>query len=320
MDLTKMTLAQLKEVAKEKGMKGVSTLKKQELMERIQETLSQGQEKAPATEKKPDKEKVQAAERMPEREKAPEREKRVQGRYERGTRTPQAGGYREYRNDHRQENRGEYRSDGDKKNTQRTYNNSYHYNRQKKQRYHDGSDGLVSIVRDKQLVDVHPTEMKELDSGVTKTGILEVMSEGYGFIRCDNFLPGDNDVYVASQFIRRFGLRTGDVIKGNLRINSQGEKFSALLYMEKVNGRSPAYLYTRKRFEDLTPIFPNERIHHGDTGSRCFYENAGPYRSHRKRTARYDRVPAKDRKDYFAKTGGEGCHEKSSEDASVLFF
>ena len=79
-------------------------------------------------------------------------------------------------------------------------------------------------MRDKQLVDVHPTEMKELDSGVTKTGILEVMSEGYGFIRCDNFLPGDNDVYVASQFIRRFGLRTGDVIKGNLRINSQGEK------------------------------------------------------------------------------------------------
>ena len=70
MDLTKMTLAQLKEVAKEKGMKGVSTLKKQELMERIQETLSQGQEKAPATEKKPDKEKVQAAERMPERGKA----------------------------------------------------------------------------------------------------------------------------------------------------------------------------------------------------------------------------------------------------------
>ena len=261
MDLTKMTLAQLKEVAKEKGMKGVSTLKKQQLMERIQENLSQGQEKAPAAEKKPDEEKVQAAERMPEREKAPEREKHVQGRYERGTRTPQTGSYREHRNDHRQEYRGEYRSDGDKKNTQRTYNNSYHYNRQKKQRYHDGSDGLVSIVRDKQLVDVHPTEMKELDSGVTKTGILEVMSEGYGFIRCDNFLPGDNDVYVASQFIRRFGLRTGDVIKGNLRINSQGEKFSALLYMEKVNGRSPAYLYTRKRFEDLTPIFPNERIH-----------------------------------------------------------
>ena len=81
MDLTKMTLAQLKEVAKEKGMKGVrSTCKKQELMERIQETLSQGQEKAPATEKKPDKEKVQAAERMPEREKAPERGKACPGK------------------------------------------------------------------------------------------------------------------------------------------------------------------------------------------------------------------------------------------------
>ena len=104
---------------------------------------------------------------------------------------------------------------------------------------------------------------------------------------------------MASQFIRRFGLRTGDVIKGNLRINSQGEKFSALLYMEKVNGRSPAYLYTRKRFEDLTPIFPNERIHLETPGVGVSM-----------------RMLAKDRKDYFAKTGGEGCHEKSSEDAS----
>ncbi|MBO5489319.1 MAG: transcription termination factor Rho, partial [Eubacterium sp.] len=137
---------------------------------------------------------------------------------------------------------------------------SYH-NPQKKQRYHDGSDGLVSIMKEKQLVEVHPTELKDLDSGVTKIGILEVMPEGFGFIRCDNFLPGENDVYVAPLFIRRFGLRSGDIIEGNLRNRIQGEKFSALLYMKKVNGRSPSYLYSRSKFEDLTPIFPNERIH-----------------------------------------------------------
>ena len=87
------------------------------------------------------------------------------------------------------------------------------------------------------------------------------MPENYGFIRCDNFLPGEDDVYVAPQFIRRFGLRTGDIIEGNLKTRNQSEKFSALLYMTKVNGYSPTYLYNRKKFEDLTPIFPNNRIH-----------------------------------------------------------
>ena len=113
-------------------------------------------------------------------------------------------------------------------------NTSYHYNNHP-HRYHDGSDGLISIVKDRQITEVHPTELKEIDSGITKNGILEIMPEGYGFIRCDNFLPGENDVYVAPQFIRRFGLRTGDIIEGNLKIRNQNEKFSALLYMKKVN-------------------------------------------------------------------------------------
>ena len=96
---------------------------------------------------------------------------------------------------------------------------------------------------------------------MTKKGILEIMQEGFGFIRCDNFLPGENDVYVAPQFIRRFGLRSGDIVEGNLRIKTANEKFSALLYMKKVNGSSPSYLYSRKRFEDLTPVFPDSRLH-----------------------------------------------------------
>ncbi len=121
--------------------------------------------------------------------------------------------------------------------------------------------GLITIAKDRHVTDVHPTEMKELDSGITKKGILEVMSEGYGFIRCDNFLPGENDVYVSPAFLRRFGLRTGDIIEGNLRVKTQNEKFSALLYMKRVNERGITYLAHRNKFEDLTPIFPNERIH-----------------------------------------------------------
>ena len=88
----------------------------------------------------------------------------------------------------------------------------------------------------------------ELDSGTQAHGILEVMPDGYGFIRCENFLPGENDVYVAPSQIRRFNLKT------------QAEKFSALLYVKSINGYAPDVASKRPNFEDLTPIFPNERI------------------------------------------------------------
>ena len=100
----------------------------------------------------------------------------------------------------------------------------------------------------------------ELDSGVAANGILEVMPDGFGFIRCENFLPGENDVYVAPSQIRRFNLKTGDVIVGNTRVKTQNEKFSALLYVKKVNGFPPELACKRRNFEDMTPIFPNERI------------------------------------------------------------
>lgn len=105
------------------------------------------------------------------------------------------------------------------------------------------------------------SEAEQLDSGETKEGILEIMPDGFGFIRCDNYLPGENDVYVSPAQIRRFGLKTGDIVAGNTRIKSQNEKFSALLFVKSVNGFHPSEAQRRKRFEDLTPIFPNERIH-----------------------------------------------------------
>ncbi|MBP3206320.1 MAG: transcription termination factor Rho [Lachnospiraceae bacterium] len=102
--------------------------------------------------------------------------------------------------------------------------------------------------------------LKELDSGQEASGILEVMPDGYGFIRCENYLPGENDVYVAPSQIRRFMLKTGDILCGNKRIKTQQEKFSALLYVKTINGYTPEECAKRKNFENMTPIFPNERI------------------------------------------------------------
>lgn len=100
----------------------------------------------------------------------------------------------------------------------------------------------------------------ELDSGVEAIGILEVMPDGYGFIRGDNYLPGENDVYVAPSQIRRFGLKTGDILRGNKRIKTMQEKFSALLYVRTINGYTPEESAKRMDFGDMTPIFPDKRI------------------------------------------------------------
>jgi len=104
------------------------------------------------------------------------------------------------------------------------------------------------------------TNLDELDSGQTANGILEVMPDGFGFIRSANYLPGDNDIYVSPAQIRRFNLKTGDILQGNIKNKTQSEKFSALLYVRSVNGFSPAEAAKRKNFEDMTPIFPNSRI------------------------------------------------------------
>ncbi len=102
--------------------------------------------------------------------------------------------------------------------------------------------------------------LKDLDSGEGANGILEVMPDGYGFIRCENYLPGEHDVYVSPSQIRKFNLKTGDIVSGNTRIKTQQEKFSALLYVSSINGYHPSVASKRKNFEDLTPIFPNERL------------------------------------------------------------
>ena len=115
-------------------------------------------------------------------------------------------------------------------------------------------------VREEMKEKKESTDIEQLDSGKTASGILEVLPDGFGFIRSDNYLPGENDVYVSPSQIRRFGLKTGDILMGNTRIKTQSEKFSALLYVSAINGMRPADAQKRRNFEDLTPIFPNQRL------------------------------------------------------------
>ncbi len=123
---------------------------------------------------------------------------------------------------------------------------------------------LAEDEKDKAKAAATAADIDQLDSGETVEGILEVLPDGYGFIRSDNYLPGEADVYVSPSQIRRFRLKTGDILTGNTRIKTQAEKFSALLYVTKINGYTPEEAMQRKNFEDMTPIFPDERLRLAD--------------------------------------------------------
>ncbi|MCD8168180.1 MAG: transcription termination factor Rho, partial [Clostridiales bacterium] len=181
------------------------------------------------------------------------------------------------------QDRQESRNQEPRRNTNRSYeNNKYSANKSQQNRPHTNysqnqgsnqqSEGGERASRNDSRTDsraegrsdttgLSNQDMAELDSGIEANGILEVMPDGFGFIRCENFLPGENDVYVAPSQIRRFNLKTGDIIAGNRRVKSATEKFAALLYIKTVNGYPLSATETRPNFEDLTPIFPNQRLH-----------------------------------------------------------
>lgn len=120
-------------------------------------------------------------------------------------------------------------------------------------------------------IDINDIDMEELPEKVTEElehmdiidgaeGILEIHQDGYGFLRSDNYLSGDNDIYVSPSQIRRFKLKTGDKVFGITRPAKSGEKYKALLYVKSVNGMEPETCLTRPEFDSLTPIYPRERI------------------------------------------------------------
>ena len=213
-----MTLLQLKAYAKEKGIRGVSTLKKNQLIERIIASENKSIQ-------------TKAGEGI-KTEGEPKAEKRVKT----------------------EENS---KSEDNIRKTQQKPQES-----EKKEKVHHHNDrengNSVNSANDENAgKENKKSELSSLDSGNMANGILEVMPDGYGFIRCENYLPGENDVYVSPSQIRRFNLKTGDILVGNIRIKTQNEKYSALLYVQSVNGYKPFDAAKRKNFEDLTPIFPN---------------------------------------------------------------
>lgn len=199
-----LSLATLKDLAKARGLKGISTLRKPELIERMLEE--------------------------DEKEKA------------------SAGSAESKNTEHRQEESAREESCAREENRVREPRTSYDTSERKNYQERTEYTGK------------NPAETAQLDSGEKANGILEVLPDGYGFIRCANYLPGENDIYVSPSQIRRFNLKTGDIVQGSIRIKTQGEKFSALLYVNSINGFPPSEGQRRYNFEDMTPIFPNERL------------------------------------------------------------
>ncbi len=125
-----------------------------------------------------------------------------------------------------------------------------------------GDDRTETPVTEEKVADVPvPNKPVSLNDGGKAKGIIEVLSEGFGFIRSDNFMPGEDDVYVPNALIKKFNLRTGDVVEGTKKRNRPEDKFMALIFVSAVNGRDPLEAMKRKRFENLTPIYPEERIY-----------------------------------------------------------
>ena len=264
----------LKALAKSRNMKGISTLRKEALIERMLEEDQKENQKnmeEPAVlkeEKKTETVQDQNQEPQEKREDGMERQNRENS--ENGTARPYQRP-RYVRREERSENgeRQEYRPRAPRFNERRfqeprNYNQN---NREEEQRQEPRQEAGQEMRQEPLRQEARPETRQEprqetstLDSGQEACGILEVMPDGFGFIRSDNYMPGDSDVYVSPSQIRRFGLKTGDIIRGNTRVKSATEKFSALLYLKSVNNLPLDQIMRRGNFEDMTPVFPDERL------------------------------------------------------------
>lgn len=269
-----LPLSTLKALAKSRNMKGISTLRKEALIERMLEEDQKENQKnmeEPAVLKEEKKtETVQDQNQEPQ-------EKREDGMERQNREISENGAARPYqrpryvRREERSENgeRQEYRPRAPRFNERRfqeprNYNQNNREEEQRQEPHQEaGQEMRQEPLRQEARQETRQEPRQEtstLDSGQEACGILEVMPDGFGFIRSDNYMPGDSDVYVSPSQIRRFGLKTGDIIRGNTRVKSATEKFSALLYLKSVNNLPLDQIMRRGNFEDMTPVFPDERL------------------------------------------------------------
>ena len=294
--LQTLPLTQLRELAKAQGLKGVTTLKKAEIIDRLCEiaggkaadkdlagmdaagaegggvhNIIPSEPLAAAEEKKTDDKPSETIDKEPRILKKNTREEKREEAPRRDT--------NRYRDDSRKRDyqpRGDYQQRGDNQSRgdyqQRGDNQSRgdYQQRGESQSRGDYQQRAENQTRGEYQSrnEEGKTDFQELDSGIEADGILEVMPDGFGFIRCENFLPGENDVYVAPSQIRRFNLKTGDIVRGSRRVKTATEKFAALLYINTVNGYPTNVVERRPNFENLTPIFPNSRLHLEMPGTR----------------------------------------------------
>lgn len=269
-----LPLSTLKALAKSRNMKGISTLRKEALIERMLEEDQKENQKnmeEPAVLKEEKKtETVQDQNQEPQEKREDSMERQNRETSENGTARPYQRP-RYVRREERSENgeRQEYRPRAPRFNERRfqeprNYNQN---NREEEQRQEPRQEAGQEMKQEPLRQEARPKTRQEprqetstLDSGQEACGILEVMPDGFGFIRSDNYMPGDSDVYVSPSQIRRFGLKTGDIIRGNTRVKSATEKFSALLYLKSVNNLPLDQIMRRGNFEDMTPVFPDERL------------------------------------------------------------
>lgn len=258
-------LAELKEIAKARGMKGISGMKKSDLIQMMLQEDEKDKAAGRDVEPKPVLRGMKESSNTASSSNVPHnkgKQKKQGGENaERIQREQRQGGdaAEKVQRDTRQNVEPSERMSRDTRQNVESSEKAMRDSRQNIENEERNAKEVRPVAEngDKQSEDKFPSE---LDSGMTAHGILEVMPDGFGFIRSENFLPGESDVYVAPSQIRRFNLRTGDIIEGNTRIKTMNEKFSALLYLKKINGYPPEIASRRRKFEDMTPIFPNERI------------------------------------------------------------
>ena len=269
-----LPLSTLKALAKSRNMKGISTLRKEALIERMleedQKENQKNMEEPTVLKEEKKTETVQDQNQEPQEKREDGMERQNRETSENGTARPHQR-LRYVRREEHSENgeRQEYRPRAPRFNERRfqeprNYNQN---NREEEQRQEPHQEAGQEMRQEPLRQEARPETRQEprqetstLDSGQEACGILEVMPDGFGFIRSDNYMPGDSDVYVSPSQIRRFGLKTGDIIRGNTRVKSATEKFSALLYLKSVNNLPLDQIMRRGNFEDMTPVFPDERL------------------------------------------------------------
>ena len=252
MDFEKMKVSELKDYAESMGVKGISGLKKNELLDLISKMNQKIAENQPNNIESDEKKKK--ATKKPSTKKTTEKKSAEKKTNDKQTVEKSS------------EKKSAEKKEPEKKKSVSKKKNNDKADKSSAKKVEEASVDVKNDVQEETTVSetTEAVETPETEAPVNEVaeGILEVLAEGYGFIRSDNYMPGERDIYVSPSQIRRFRLRTGDIIKGPIRKKQNpNEKFSALLYIESVNGYKPEEIINRMKFEDMTPIFPNERIH-----------------------------------------------------------